>query len=131
STGVPINVVSDTSSFLWRLQAYDHAVPAGLWDEAASYASNYFSQAGFPFADFHMALIAAATGDFSALESRVAALTELVETGSLPAGPVVPAICRAARAFAEEDYAGCARLLEPMASEVVRIGGSGAQREIV
>ncbi|TLF45448.1 tetratricopeptide repeat protein [Halomonas urmiana] len=131
STGVPINVVSDTSSFLWRLQAYDHAVPAGLWDEAATYASHYFRQAGFPFADFHMALIAAATGDFRALESRVAALTDLVETGSLPAGPVVPAICRAARAFAEEDYAGCARLLEPKANEVVRIGGSGAQREIV
>jgi hypothetical protein len=131
SMGTPINVVSDTSSFLWRLQAYGHAVPAGLWDEAASYASNYFQQAGFPFADFHMALIAATTGDHEALESRVATLTALVESGSLPAGPVVPAICRAAQAFAEEDYYGCSRLLEPMTSEVVRIGGSGAQREIV
>jgi len=131
STGVPINVVSDTSSFLWRLQAYGHAVPAGLWDEARSYASHYFHKAGFPFADFHMALIAAATGEHEALENRVAALTCLVESGSLPAGPVVPAICRAAWAFAEEDYIGCVRLLEPMASEVVRIGGSGAQREIV
>jgi hypothetical protein len=49
----------------------------------------------------------------------------------LPAGPVVPAICRAALAFAEEDYAGCARILEPVAAEVVRIGGSGAQREMM
>lgn len=28
-------------------------------------------------------------------------------------------------------YAGCVRILEPVAAEVVRIGGSGAQREVV
>jgi hypothetical protein len=78
-----------------------------------------------------MAMLAAATGDRRAVEQRAAALTALVEAGTLPAGPVVPAICRAVLAFAEEDYAGCARLLEPLAAEAVRIGGSGAQREIV
>ncbi|MEM5292174.1 hypothetical protein QEN71_39780 (plasmid) [Paraburkholderia sabiae] len=36
SLGTPINIVSDTSSFLWRMQAYGHAVPAGMWDDAAS-----------------------------------------------------------------------------------------------
>jgi hypothetical protein len=35
------------------------------------------------------------------------------------------------RRSAAADYAGCARLLEPLASEVARIGGSGAQREII
>jgi len=131
STGVPVNVVSDTSSFLWRLQAYGHAVPDGLWDEAAAYSSHYFHQAGFPFADFHMALLAAATGDKAALAQRVEALDGLLKVSSLPAGPVVPAICQAALAFAEEDYARCIQLLEPVAGEVVRIGGSGAQREIL
>lgn len=131
STGVPVNVVSDTSSFLWRLQAYGHAVPAGLWEEAADYSSQYFRQAGFPFADFHMALLAAATGDKAALEQRVMALNGLLEASALPAGPVVPAICQGALAFAEEDYARCIQLLEPVAGEVVRIGGSGAQREIL
>ncbi|MCA8157857.1 tetratricopeptide repeat protein, partial [Burkholderia contaminans] len=29
SLGVPINVVSDTASFLWRMQAYGHTVPDG------------------------------------------------------------------------------------------------------
>ena len=33
-------------------------------------------------------------------------------------------------AFAEGDYGACVRTLEPMAAEVVRIGGSHAQREI-
>lgn len=126
-----MNVVSDTSSFLWRLQAYGYEVPAGMWEEAAKYSSQYFRQAGFPFADFHMALLAAATGDKVSVEERVDALNGLIKASSLPAGPVVPTICRAALAFAEEDYASCAHLLEPVACEVVRIGGSGAQREIL
>lgn len=131
SAGMPINVVSDTASFLWRLRAYGHAVPAGLWDAAAGYAAKAFPNAGFAFADVHMALLAAATGDKAAVERRAAALAVMAGAGTLAAGPVVPAVCRAALAFAEEDYAGCASILEPVAAEVVRIGGSGAQREVV
>ncbi|MEM5388268.1 tetratricopeptide repeat protein [Paraburkholderia phymatum] len=131
SLGTPINIVSDTSSFLWRVQAYGHAVPAGMWDDAAKYASDYFKEAGFPFADFHMALVAAATGDSKAVEERVAELNRLIDEGKLPAGPVVPAICRASLAFAEAKYALAAEILEPVARDVVRIGGSGAQREVV
>ncbi len=131
SAGLPINVVTDTASFLWRLRAYGHDVPAGLWEAAAAYAAPVYPKAGFAFADVHMALLDAATGEREALERRAAALTSLVEAGTMATGPVVPAICRAALAFADEDYAGCVRLLEPVAAEEVRIGGSGAQREIV
>lgn len=131
STGNAVNVVSDTASFLWRLQAYGHQVPEGLWKAAAAYSAPHFRTAGFAFADVHMALLAAATGDKEGLEQRVSALLAMIEAGTLAAGPVVPAICRAALAFAEGDYAGCARILEPVAPEVVRIGGSGAQRELV
>lgn len=131
ATGLPINVISDTSSFLWRMQAYGHEVPANLWEDAARYASKYFQQPGFPFVDFHMAMLAAATGDQQSLEQRAGALSALVRDGNLRAGPVVPALCHAVMAFAEGRYAHCARILEPVAHEVVRIGGSGAQREIV
>ena len=65
------------------------------------------------------------------MEKRVSALIDMIEAGTLAAGPVVPAICRAALAFADEDYAGCVRILKPVASEVVRVGGSGAQRELM
>ncbi|MCB8820210.1 tetratricopeptide repeat protein [Microvirga rosea] len=131
TAGMPVNVVSDTASFLWRLTAYGHTVPAGLWEAAAAYSRDHFQNAGFAFADVHMALIAAATGDKAAVEQRVKAQMDMIAAGGLAAGPVVPAICRAALAFAEEDYAACVRILEPVAAEVVRIGGSGAQREMM
>jgi hypothetical protein len=130
SAGMPINIMSDAASLLWRLRAYGHTVPDRLWEQAAAYAKPFFAQPSFAFADVHMALLAAATGDKEGVERRAAALTKLVEAGSPGAGPVVPAICRAALAFAEEDYAGCVRILEPVAAETTRIGGSGAQREI-
>ena len=131
SAGNAVNVVSDTASFLWRLQAYGHQVPDGLWQAAATYATPSFPDAGFAFADVHMALLAAATGDKDAVERRISALMGMIEAGTLSAGPVVPAICRAALAFADGDHAGCARILEPVAAEVVRVGGSGAQRELM
>lgn len=131
SAAPPLMVITDTASLLWRLEAYGHAVPAGLWRAAAAYSADVFQKAGFAFADVHMAIIAAATGERTALEQRAATLTGLVEAGTLGAGPVVPAICRAALAFAEKRHGDCVRLLEPLAAEVVRIGGSGAQREMV
>lgn len=131
SEGLPLNVVTDTASFLWRMAAYGHEVPPALWQAAARYAAPLYEKPGLPFADVHKAMLDAATGDRAAVERRAAALTALVEAGTLAAGPVVPAICRAVLAFAEEDHAGCVRLLEPLMAEVARIGGSGAQREIV
>ena len=38
---------------------------------------------------------------------------------------------RALNAFADEDYAACVAHLEPVLDEVVRIGGSHAQRELI
>lgn len=128
--GMPVNVVSDTASFLWRLGAYGHTVPAGLWDNARAYSARYFQSGGFAFADVHMALLAASAGDGAAVEQRAEALMAMIERGTLPAGPIVPTLCRAALAFANQDYGGCVRLLEPISHEVVRVGGSGAQREM-
>ncbi|MHB2080381.1 tetratricopeptide repeat protein [Pseudomonas asiatica] len=130
SLGVPINVVSDTTSFLWRMHLYGHEVPSALWADAARYASGYFQQPGFPFADFHMAIVDAASGNQQALERRAEGLSTLVMNGTLQAGEVVPVLCHAVQAFANGEYGRCARVLEPLAHEVVRIGGSGAQREI-
>jgi hypothetical protein len=129
--GMPINVVTDTVSLLWRMKAYGYQVPSGLWGDARNYAGKYFRNPGLSFADAHMGLLDAATGDRTGAAARIDTLIKLVEVGTLAAGPVVPAICRAALAFIDKDYADCVRILEPVAAEVVRIGGSGAQREII
>lgn len=120
SLAAPINVVTDGASFLWRLAAYGHAVPQPLWEEAAAYADRAFPKGGHAFVEVHLAILAAAMGNRARAEAD----------GTV-AGPVVPAIHRALLAFAEGDWRGCARMLEPMTAEVARIGGSHAQREII
>jgi len=127
----PLNVVSDCAALLWRLSAYGHAVPNELWREAEDYSRRYFPKSSLPFADVHMALLAAATGDEAALDERLRSIEQRLADGKLAAGPVVPRICRAMQAFAAGDARGCAALLEPVLKDVVRIGGSHAQREIV
>ncbi|MFT3912497.1 MAG: hypothetical protein QM737_23925 [Ferruginibacter sp.] len=127
----PLNAITDGASLLWRLQAYGHAVPDGLWAEADAAAQRAFPRSSIPFADVHMALFAAATHNQGALEERLAVIEKRLTEGRLPAGPVVPKLFRAMSAFAEGDYRGCVEQLSPMLDEVVRIGGSHAQRTLI
>lgn len=127
----PLNVVTDGASLLWRLSAYGHAVPKALWLDADAAAQKLFPKSSLPFADVHMALFAAATQNREALAARLAVIEQRLTEGKLPAGPVVPAICQALAAFADEDYAACVRMLDPVLADVVRIGGSHAQRELI
>ncbi|WP_454618295.1 tetratricopeptide repeat protein [Bradyrhizobium cenepequi] len=131
SLGLPINVVSDTVSLLWRLQAAGYPVPSGLWEDVERYAVSRFPKPGLAFVEVHMGLLAAATGKDAAATDRIEANTRRIADGVLPAGPVVPSICRAAIAFVKSDYAECVRILHPAAADVPRIGGSGAQREVI
>lgn len=127
----PLNVVTDAASLLWRLSAYGHAVPKALWLDADVTAQKLFPKSSLAFADVHMALFAAATQNREALAARLAVIEQRLGDGKLPAGSVVPAICRALAAFADEDYASCVQTLSPVLDEVVRIGGSHAQRELI
>jgi hypothetical protein len=131
SAAPPLNVMSDCASLLWRLTAHGHAVPRQLWDDADEYARRYFPKTSLPFVEIHMALLAAATGNQAALDERLAAIERRLAEGKLPAGPAVPQMCRALNAFAAADYAACVAALEPVLHDIVRIGGSHAQREII
>ena len=129
SQGLPINVVSDAASFLWRLDLYGHGAPQAGWEQVAGYARQAFPKPGHAFVDAHLALIEAATAGREALGRRIATLE--ADPRGVALAEVVPAIGRAARAFADADYDACVRTLEPVADAVVRIGGSGAQREVI
>ena len=127
----PLNLMTDAASLLWRLKLYGHEVPARLWTDAATYGARTYPKSGNPFADVHLCFLAAATGDHGGLDRRIAEIDSRLADGKIPAGPVVSAMCRAVSAYASEDYRACCRLLQPVANDVVRIGGSHAQREII
>jgi tetratricopeptide (TPR) repeat protein len=131
SAAAPLNVMTDGASLLWRLSVTGHPAPREMWDEVAVYADRTFPTSGNSFADVHAAIIAAATGNRASLDERIGELDARLVSGTLPSGPVVPSICRAVRAFSDGDYGTCASLLEPVARDVVRIGGSHAQREMI
>ena len=131
TTAAPLFAVVDGASLLWRLWMCGYTVSKDVWDDAAVYAERNFPKSGTPFVDVHIALLAAATGNRAGLEQRIGDLERRLEEGKLPQGFGVPAICRGAQAFADADFAGCVRILEPVADETVRIGGSHAQREVI
>ena len=130
SQGAPINVVTDGASLLWRMDAYGHAVGEQPWRGLADYALAAFPKPGHAFTDAHMAMIEAATQDDAAINRRCEALEDMISAGGHLAGPVVPALCRAASAFRSGDFAECVTLMSPVLDDVARLGGSGAQREV-
>ncbi len=127
----PLNAMSDCASLLWRLSSDGHAVDGTLWADAQAYARSNFPRSSLPFVEMHMALLAAATGDQAALEQRLGVIEQRLADGQFVAGPVVPRMFRALNAFARGDHPGCVSELEPALADVVRIGGSHAQREII
>jgi hypothetical protein len=131
SYGAPINIVTDGASLLWRMAAQGHVIDPALWQGLAAYAHDRFPKVGHGFTDAHLGLIAAATGDAAAVEQRAEDIMALVAAHAYLPGPVVAAICRAALAFAQGDYRGCAAVLLPVMPDLPRIGGSGAQRDVI
>jgi hypothetical protein len=57
-------------------------------------------------------------------------LGELNQSGRLPQGAVIPALCAGAAAFARADYEAAADALDAALPELARLGGSHAQREV-
>jgi len=130
SQGAPINVVTDGASLLWRMDAYGHPVGEQAWRGLADYARAAFPKPGHAFTDAHMAMIEAAMQDDAAINHRCEVLDDMISAGGHLAGPVVPALCRAASAFRNGDFAECVTLMLPIFEDVARLGGSGAQREV-
>jgi tetratricopeptide (TPR) repeat protein len=124
----PLNIFTDGASLLWRLSLAGQAGLEPHWRDIAAYGEKYFPQAGAHFADVHFALAASAGSE--TLDTRLAQLEARAADGKLAPGPAAIDLCRGIRAFAEGDHDGAVRLLEPAISDLARIGGSHAQREL-
>jgi hypothetical protein len=119
----PVNVISDAASLLWRIRLREEKEVD--WGEVHAYGKARFPLPGAHFVEWHLAMAAAGAGELEALDQRLATW------GDPPPGPVLRSVCAAFKSFAECDYQATVGLLEPMVSQFVRLGGSGAQRAVL
>jgi hypothetical protein len=82
-------------------------------------------------ADWHVALVHAATGDDAALGSWIEAIEDLARAGRYPSGSIIPTVARAFAAFQRGEYETVIDLVEPMLPERERMGGSRAQVDLI
>ena len=124
ASGPPLNVLTDTASFLMRSELVGEPRRADLWHEVSQYAQKIFPNPGIAFADVHAALAYAVAGESAALE-------KVIKDAKGPARDLVTQMSEAFRAFAAQSWAEALTLLAPSMSSHERIGGSRAQRDLL
>lgn len=130
-TGSPsINVFTDSASFLWRSELAGHPRQPALWQQVGEYYESQFSRP-IVFVDAHAALPYATLHKTDALQACIAKLQELGEAGQLPAGTTAATLSKAYAAVVDGEWDEAIGLLEPVMDQVVRIGGSRAQRDLI
>ena len=130
TTSPPINVVTDATSFLWRDELAGNPRNPAAWQSVREFYEERFRRP-IVFVDAHAGLIYAALGESEQLQACIAELAELGEAGRLPAETTAADLARAYDAFENDRWAEAIEVLEPLIPQVVRIGGSRAQRDLM
>ncbi len=120
----PLNVMTDTASFLLRAEMAGSQRRPDIWQEVSTYAAKAFPSTGMPFIDVHAALSHAMAGDMEGLN-------RIIAEAKGPASDLVPQISNAFCAFTKENWTEVIQLLTPIMSQHERIGGSRAQRDLI
>ena len=122
--------LSDSVSLLWRCRLWDKERGAVAWGELRDFARRSFPAPSVAFVDQHVVMACAAFGDHAGAASRIEELRRAEHDGRQPAGRVVADVAEAMAAFALGNDDTVIRLLEPVLAELVRVGGSHAQRDV-
>jgi stage V sporulation protein SpoVS len=130
SRAAPFSTLVDSASLLWRRELAGAPRRPEAWNTVAQHARASFPAIGISFADVHCAVALAAAGHTEGLARWVGLLREGVERGRVPAGSVVPVVAEAMGAFARGRYEEVVRALAPVLEQLVRVGGSAAQRDL-
>ena len=130
SASPAINIFTDGVALAWRAEVAGAERSMDRLNALRAFGEKHFPRPGI-FVDVHRAACLAALGDRPALAAFRADCRSALEKGRLAAGEVVLAICDGFEAFAEGDWARARECLRQAAPQVVRIGGSRAQRRIV
>jgi stage V sporulation protein SpoVS len=126
----PFPTLVDSAALLWRRELAGAPRRPEAWGAVAHHARVSFPAIGLSFVDVHCAAALAADGDAEGLARWVELLREGVKQGRVPAGEVVPVVAEAMGAFARGRYEDTIRTLGPMVEQLVRVGGSRAQRDL-
>jgi hypothetical protein len=122
--GLPINILTDTASILYRAELAGETIPAERWTAVSGYAKRFFPRTGLGFADVHAALAHAMAGDGDALAAIIA-------NAAGPAADLVREFAQAYRAIAARNWTEATAHLFSAMSDHARIGGSRAQRDLL
>ena len=122
--GPPLNLLTDSASFLMRAELLGSPHDAARWQALAAYTDQFFPQTGLAFADAHAAIVYAMAG-------HEAGLARVRDAARGPAADMVSAMARGFEALAQGDFPGTLIHLMPVMATHERIGGSRAQRDLV
>lgn len=120
----------DAASLLWRYHIYGCAQDALPWSAVCELAGRMTAQPGMAFVDANAALALAAAGDEVAFGRLIDGLRALDTQGHPTAGCVVLPLVQGIWAFAKGAYDETIQCIAPISDQIVRIGGSNAQREV-
>ena len=124
-TGGPaINVLTDTVAILHRAGLAGVEVSPKRWTRVSDFALQAFPKTGNAFIDIHAALAHAMAGRQDALE-------QIIENPAGPARDLVPDLASGFRAVVRADWPEASKLMMRAMSDLARVGGSRAQRDIV
>jgi len=124
SAGLPLNVLTDTASLLYRAELAGVKVPKARWHAISQYAEQFFPNTSLGFADIHAALAHAMAGNG-------AALSHIIEAPNPVTGDLVTPVAQAYRAIASGNWADATGLLVAAMADHARLGGSRAQRDLL
>lgn len=130
SQALPMFTMIDCAAFAMRCTLYGHPLPPDELRAAAAFADRHFPKPGVPFVNVHRALTQAVAGRPDALAAWTSAVDEVLALGRQASGRVVVDVCHAVSAFSEGRFPDAAKRLEDVLSDLPRLGGSGAQRDV-
>ncbi len=123
--------IANAASMLLRLH-FRGVDAGGRWEELAGHAVGRLADGIFPFFDAHYMAALAMAGDRESVQRHLDAMSG--RSGEATADAVYDDVgrplCEAIAAFGAGEPGRCFALLEPIRYELVRLGGSHAQRDV-
>ena len=124
--------IPDVASLLWRMDLYGLNADSADWQAASDFAAEIVTTPRFAFVDAHVAMAHAGAHQRERLTRFMTQLEGQAAAGNGLVSDVVLPLALGVGAFADGNFAAAVRHLGPLIAngDVVRLGGSNAQREV-